>query len=52
MDLGSIWLSMTWHEAGLTVRSDLPASTLTLENTCNLGSDGADEVKLLHVYDQ
>jgi hypothetical protein len=47
MALGSIWLRNIWHKAGLTVSLDLPA----LENTSNLGSDGADEVWLLHVYD-
>jgi hypothetical protein len=50
MALGSICLRKTWHEAGLTVSLDLPASTLTLENTSNLGSSGAEEVRLLHVY--
>jgi hypothetical protein len=52
MALGSIWLRKIWREAGLTVSLDIPANTLTLENTSNLGSDGADEVWLLHVYDQ
>jgi len=44
MALGSILLRKIWHEAGLTVSLDLPANTLTLENTSNLGSDGAVEV--------
>ena len=44
--------SKTWHEAGVRGSLDIPASTLTLGNTSNLGTDGAEEVRLSHVYDQ
>jgi hypothetical protein len=43
---------LTWHKAGLTVSLDPHPTTLTLENTYNLGSDSAEEVRLSQFYDQ